>query len=278
MATYYWRGLTAVGPTGYEWGNTANWRTSLTSSTPAAVFPFGGDTVIFGATAIACCLVGGMTNGYWLGYTGNAGDTYWSGDITMIIEGSYGATLPNTTNLTQLGYSFGSATGGLNLKVNKLYIGTVANNAEISIDNFPASSNAVALMDGVTATFFATGTWKEIQVERGSLKSESLTCDSIIVQGFQGFRGATYFTGTTSEYGVGKIELNNPSNIGSVVFTTKATSDQAVINTPTKVPVTNLMGTTAAGYTFTTVIQNLRPAGFERDLNRITRTLRYKRS
>lgn len=278
MPTYFWRGLTAVGATGYDWGYTANWRTSLTSSTPAAVFPFGGDTVIFGATAIACCLVGGMTNGYWLGYTGNAGDTYWSGDITIIVEAGYGATLPNTTNLTQLGYSFGSATGGLNVKANRVYIGTIANNAEISIDNFPSGSNAVALMDGVTATFFASGTWKEIQVERGSLKSESLIAESIVVSGFEGFRGATYFTAATAGYGVGKIELNNPSNIGSVVFTAKATSDQAVINTPTKVPVTNLMGNTAAGYTFTTVIQNLRPAGFERNFNRITRTLRFKRS
>jgi hypothetical protein len=276
MATYFWRGLTAVGPTGYEWGNTANWRTSLTSSVPATVFPKGGDTVIFGATAIACCLVGGLSGGVWIGY--NSGDADAATDMTVFVERGYGATLPNTTDLTQLGYSFGSITGGLNLKVNKLFIGTDKNNAEISINNIPASAYSIALMDGQTATFFASGEWSEIEVERGSLKTKSLTAENILIEGFQGIRGVTFFTAATAGFGVGKIEMNGPSNVGSVIFSAKATKEQAVVNIPTKSPITNAMGQTADGFTYTSVIQNLRPAGLEREYNKITRTLRYKRS
>lgn len=275
MATYFWRGLTAVGSTGYDWGYTANWRTSLTDSAAPAVFPKGGDTVIFGATAIGCCLVGGLSGGVWIGYA--SGDADAATDITVFVERGYGATLPNTTDLTQLGYSFGSITGGLNLKVNKLFIGTNKNNAEISIKNIPASSYSSALMDGQTATFFASGQWTEIEVERGSLKTESLTAKNILIQGFQGTRGVTYFTAATAGFGVAKIELNGPSDIGSVIFTTKATKEQSVVNVPTKSPITNAMGMTMEGFTYTSVIQNVRPAGLEKEYNRITKTLRYKR-
>jgi len=281
MATYYWAGHT--GPTGQEWGITAHWLTdqNVPTSFPAK-HPFGGDTVIFGATAKAACLFGGLTaGGYWAGYTGNVGDTYWTGDITVIIEPRYGGTFPN--EFATIGYSFGSSTGGLDLKVNKLFIGLTFENAEICINNKPSSSYSFAHMNGQTATFYASGSWTTILVEKGSFKSQNLTAKAILVDGIQPRNATerTYFTGTPgvsyAGFGVDEVQINSPSNIDSLIFTAKATAKQSVVNGTIKSPIVNAMGVTGPGYTYTSVVQNVRPAGFAKQFNRITRTSRYYR-
>jgi hypothetical protein len=267
MPTYHWKGSTA-GSTGQEWGYTANWLNSAFAG--ATVFPLGGDTVVFGASAISCCLVGGLSGGLWIGYT--QGDANSSGDITVRIDPRYGVTHPN--NLTQLGFSFGSVTGGLNLKVSQLYIGTTANNAEISIHNIPATQYSIAHMDGPSGTFYGSGTWYTVVAERGSLSTQNLTADLINIEGV---RGATAFYNVTEGYGVQSVTVNGNSDIGAIVATAKATGKQMVVNTVAKEAIINNMGITAEGYTFTTIQQNIRPAGLEKQFNRITKTAKYFR-
>jgi hypothetical protein len=282
MATYYWAGVTqvgGVGPTANEWGHTfGHFLTNTVSGALATTWPFGGDTVIFGATARSACLIG-ISSGfkYWPGYTGEGAAKNWAEGITITIEPRYGERFLSAPNL---GYSFGSITGPINLIVDRLYIGLTANNAEISINNLPSGSIQFAHMDGQTATFYTSGQWDEVLVERGSLITTGLTAEIILVDGIQPARTDRTYFGTSTNVGLGvdKVEINTPSNIDSVIFTAQATKSQAVINGQIKSGFINAMGKTAGGYTFTTVQQNVRPAGAERKYNRITRTLKYDRS
>lgn len=269
MATFYWKGATSTGATGQNWGFTANWLNA--SFAGATQFPRGGDTVIFGASAISSCLVGGLSGGLWIGYT--AGDANSATDITVQVTTGYGVTHPN--NLTQLGYSFGSVTGGLQLKVSNLHVATTANPAEISIKNYPVSTYSIAHVDGPTATFYASGTWENIVVRRGSLETQDLTSDLISIEGV---RGTTPYYDTTEGYGVNKVTIGGNTDVNAVVASVKATKEQMTMNVIAKTPIVNAMGVTAEGYTYTSVAQVIRPAGMEREYNRINRTLRYKRS
>lgn len=266
MPTYYWKGST--GATGQEWGYTANWLNSLFAG--ATVFPVGGDTVVFGASAISACLIGGLSGGYWIGYT--QGDANSAGDITVRVDTRYGVTHPN--NAVQLGYPFGSITGSLQLKVSQLYIGTTANAAQISINNIPATSYSIAHMDGPSGTFYCSGQWDNVVVSRGSIETKDLTADLISIEGI---RGTTQFYSTTQGYGVNSVTIGGGSNVKNVVVSAKATANQAVVDTITVNPIVNNMGITADGYTFTSVQQNIRPAGLQREYNRITRTFKYLR-
>jgi hypothetical protein len=269
MPTYIWRGSTTAGTTGQNWGFTGNWLNSAFAG--ATAFPLGGDTVVFGASAISACLVGGLSGGYWIGYT--SGDSGAAGNITVRIDNRYGVTHPN--NLIQLGYSFGSLTGGLNLKVSQLYIGTTGNGAEISINNAPASAYSVAHMDGPSGTFYASGAWKNVVMSRGGLHTQNLTAEDIFVEGI---RGSTAYYNSTEGFGVGKIVINSGTNLDSLVISAKATQEPLTINTVTKNTIINGMGVTNAGHTFTTIVQNIRPAGLQKSFNRITQTFKYERS
>lgn len=268
MPTYYWKGAIA-GTTGQDWGFTAHWLNSAFAG--ATAFPKGGDTVIFGASAISCCLVGGLSGGYWIGYT--AGDPNSSGDITIRIDAGYGVTHPN--NAVQIGYPFGSITGSLQLKVYELYIGTTANAAQISINNIPATSYSIAHMDGPSGTFYCSGQWDNVVVSRGSIETKNLAVDLISVEGV---RGTTQFYSPTQGYGVNSVTIGGNSNIKNFVVSAKATANQTVVNTITINPIINNMGITAEGYTFTTVQQYIRPAGLQREYNRITRKFGYYRN
>lgn len=268
MPTFYWRGLTGDGITGQKWGFTANWLNA--AFTGATVFPKGGDTVVFGASAISCCLIGGLSGGYWTGYT--EGDANSAGDITVRIENSYGITHPN--NLVQLGYSFGLDTGGLQLKVSELYIGTTAENAEISIHNIPVTKYALAQMNGPTATFYTSGKWNNIVVNKGSLETKDLTANLISIEGT---RGTTHYYSPTQGYGVNKVNIGGNSTITNIVCSAKATKEKIVVDTHIVNQIVNGMGITAEGYTHTSIRQNIRPAGSERQLNKITKALRYNR-
>ena len=267
MPIYNWKGSTS-GTTGQNWGFTGNWLNSVFAG--ATAFPKGGDTVVFGASAVSCCLIGGLSGGYWIGYT--AGDSNSAGDIIVRVDPRYGVTHPN--NVVQVGYSFGSVTGGLQLKVSGLYIGTTADGAEISINNSPATSYALAQVDGITATFYASGTWKNVVVNRGSIHTQNVTADLILLEGV---RGTTYYYNSPEGYGVNKVTIDGPSDIGAIIVAAKATRDPITINTVAKVAIFNAMGLTGNGATFTTVTQNIRPAGMERQYNRITRTSRFYR-
>lgn len=270
MPTFYWRGATNSGPTGQFWGVTANWLNA--SFGGATVFPRGGDTAIFGASAISCCLLGGLSGGYWLGYT--EGDQNSSTDMVVVILPGYGTTHPNNT--TQLGYSFASTEvpGRLQLKVSGLYVGTT-HNAEISINNIPATNYSLAHVDSPKATFYTSGTWKNIIVNQGSINTKDLQAELILIEGL---RGNTYYHVATQGYGVNKVQIDSPSNINSVVISAKSTAEPVTINATIKTPVINAMGLTANLTDSITPQQNFRPAGMERTFNRITRTLRYDRS
>lgn len=195
------------------------------------------------------------------------------GDITVRIDSGYGVTHPN--NLTQIGFSFGSVTGGLNLKVSQLYIGTTANNAEISINNSPATAYSIAHMDGPSGTFYGSGGFNTLLVSRGSFAGQNLTSNLILIEGV---RGPTPFYNPTQGYGVHSVTIGENSNINNVVASVKATAKQIIINTIGKESIINNMGITTEGYTFTKIEQKIRPAGLERQYNRITRTNKYFRS
>jgi len=282
MATYYWLGST-LGSTGFEWGYTANWKLDSQGTILASSLPFGGDLVIFGATAKSNLLSGGLSGEFWEGYTG-LGSSFWTGDITFIVEPRFGenisGSVPQNVPLS-FGYSFGSPTGGLKLKINKLYIGTtyVAN---ICIHNTPSSPYSFAHMAGISGTFYASGNWTNVLVEKGSFKGQNLTAKLVMINGNEPTRTErTYFFGTPgvtyAGFGIDEIRIDEPSDIDSVVFSAKATAKQAEINCLTKSPIINAMGLTGLGFTYTSVLQNIRPAGFEKQFNRITRTSRYYR-
>lgn len=277
MPNYFWRGNTSSSATGSDWGFTGNWLNSEGGVAPNN-FPVGGDTVIFGASAAATCLYGGLSGGFWIGYT--SGDANSAGDITVIIDQKYGATFPNNT--IQVGSPVGS-TGPLKLKVQTLYVGLTAPNSIVAIENIPGRTGTnygFAHINGITSTtFHASGTWKNIVVTRGSLVGVSLTSNVISLEGVRGSISAGNTAGIDG-YGIGSVTIG-PSDIEAVVITARGTQGKITINGATPIIVSTLgsgiQGVTNSGATYISVEQNVRPAGLEKQYNRITRKFRYFR-